>query len=241
MARKKPGSLQAALRKGLRAGADAERAKGQQAYMKSAMPFMGLTANEMRTLAKAVFAEHPIATEAGWQQEVLNLWRGAKVREERHMAIELALYKPYREWLTTTAWEMLDELVVTGAWWDFIDALAPNHHAWLLANHPRTVKPLLRGYASDDNIWRRRVALLCQLKAKDQTDEALLYGSIRKSFNHPEFFVRKAIGWALRAHSRVDPHGVVAFVEKNRNQLSPLSKREGLKLLLKSGEVTEVP
>ena len=136
---------------------------------------------------------------------------------------------------------MLDELITSGAWWDFIDAMAPNHHAWLLAREPSVVKPLLRGYACDDNLWRRRVAILCQLKQKSATDETLLFGCIKKSLDHKEFFVRKAIGWALRAHSRTNPDAVIEFVEKYAHRLSPLSKREGLKLLLRSGAVSEIP
>ena len=236
--------LQRALRKALVAEANPERASQQQAYMRSNTPFYGLTAGVSRALAKQTFDRYPIESARLWQAQVLGLWRGAKAREERHAAIELAIYKPYRQWLTADAWEMLDELVITGAWWDFIDAIAPNHHAWLLANEPKVIKPKLRAYASDTStaeVWRRRVALLCQLKAKHNTDEALLYGSIRKSLGHPEFFVRKAIGWALRAHSRIDPAGVLEFVGNNKDRLSPLSKREALKLLLKSGQIKTIP
>lgn len=213
--------------------------------MKSDEPFAGLTAPELRAALKVIFEQHPLTNESAWRREVLSLWRTAAVREQRHTAINLAFHKPYRHWLTSKNlaknWAMLDELIISGAWWDFIDSMAPNHHAWLLAHEPKLVKPLLRAYASDDNMWRRRVAILCQLKTKAATDEALLFGSIKKSLDHKEFFVRKAIGWALRAHSRINPEAVINFVEQHANRLSPLSKREGLKLLLKSGVVKGVP
>jgi len=236
-----PSALQAALNQVFVDQANPTRAKQQQAYMKSEQPFAGLTAPELRAATKLIFKEHLPVSESAWRREVLGLWRNAPVREQQHAAIELAFHKPCRSWLTSKHWDMLDELIVSGAWWDFIDAMAPNHHAWLLAQEPKTVKPMLRSYAVDANLWRRRVAILCQLKAKSATDEALLFDCIKKSLDHKEFFVRKAIGWALRAHSRINPDAVVAFVERYAHRLSPLSKREGLKLLLRSGAVSEIP
>jgi len=237
----RPSPLQAALTQVFTDQANPTRAKQQQAYMKSTQPFAGLTAPELRAATKVIFLDHQPATESAWRREVLGLWRTAPVREQQHAAIELAFHKPCRSWLTSNHWDMLDELITSGAWWDFIDAMAPNHHAWLLAQEPKVVKPLLRSYATNNNLWRRRVAILCQLKAKTATDETLLFGCIKKSLDHKEFFVRKAIGWALRAHSRTNPDAVVEFIEQHATRLSPLSKREGMKLLLRSGAVSEVP
>jgi len=233
--------LQAALTRVFTNQANPQRAAQQQAYMKTTQPFAGLTAPELRTALKKIFEDYLPDSESAWRREVLGLWRNAPVREQQHAAIALAIHKPCRAWLTTNHWDMLDEMITSGAWWDFIDALAPNHHAWLLAKEPETVKPLLRSYACDDNMWRRRVAILCQLKTKGATDEALLFGCIKKSLDHEAFFVRKAMGWALRAHSRTNPNAVVDFIERYANRLSPLTKREGLKLLLKSGGVSAVP
>jgi len=230
----KPASkLGRALHGALKQAGSKQRAAKQQAYMKSALPFAGVAAPELRAIQKVIFAEHLLATQTDWQNEVLALFRKPPVREFRYVAIELAFHKPYRAWLTTEVWDMLDELVVTGAWWDVIDALAPNHYAHLLAHEPKKTKPRLRRYAKDANLWRRRVAILCQLKTKAATDEALLFGSINQSLDHKDFFVKKAIGWALRAHSRINPQAVINYVENNKNKLSPLSQREALKVLKK--------
>ena len=226
-------ALRRALLRELKKNGSKERAAKQQAYMKSALPFAGVAAPELRAIQKVVFAKHTLESQTAWQNEVLSLFRDPPVRELRFSAIELAFYKPYRTWLTTEVWDMLDELVVTGAWWDVIDALAPNHYAHLLATEPKITKPRLRRYAKDTNLWRRRVAILCQLKAKAATDETLLFSSIGQSLDHEDFFVRKAIGWALRAHSRTNPQAVVDYVETHKERLSPLSKREALKILKK--------
>ena len=100
----------------------------------------------------------------------------------------------------------------------------------MLAAHPRPVKAALREWAKDDDIWKRRTAILAQLKAKGETDTALLADAIRPSIGDPEFFLRKGIGWALREYSKTDPAWVVAFVEAHPG-LSVLSRREALKHL----------
>jgi len=202
------------------------------------MPFAGVAAPLLREIQRKLFAAYPLTTPSEWQHTIAHMFRTAQVRELRFVAIELAYHKPYRQWLTTDVWDMLDELVVTGAWWDAIDALAPNHYAHLLASEPKIVKPRLRAYAKDPNIWRRRVAILSQLKAKANTDERLLFGVINQSLDHPEFFVRKAIGWALRAHSRTNPNAVIDYVNQNSNRLSPLSHREALKHLRSKGHLS---
>jgi len=221
---KKLTGLKRDLLRELKQAGSKQRAAKQQAYMKSELPFAGVAAPELRAIQKVVFAQHPLESQTAWKNEVLSLFRNPPVRELRYVAIELAFHKPYRAWLTTDVWDMLDELVVTGAWWDAIDALAPNHYAHLLKCEPKVSRPRLRSYARDDNLWRRRVAILCQLKTKADTD---------KSLDHEDFFVRKAIGWALRAHSRTNPDAVVEYVNTHEDRLSPLSKREALKLLKK--------
>ena len=100
---------------------------------------------------------------------------------------------------------------------------------------------LLREWAKGEDIWKRRTAILSQLKRGKATDEELLFEFIEPSIDEREFFLRKAIGWALRQYSRVNPDGVVAYVEHHADRLSPLSKREALKALLKSGAVAKIP
>ena len=125
---------------------------------------------------------------------------------------------------------MVEEMVVTGAWWDYVDAIAGRGMGAMLAAHPRPVKAALREWAKDDDIWKRRTAILAQLKAKGETDTALLADAIRPSIGDPEFFLRKGIGWALREYSKTDPAWVLTFVEAHPG-LSALSRREALKHL----------
>ena len=223
-------NLRASVIAALRDAADPVRAPQQQAYMKSDMPYFGVGVPHCRRIAGAVFRAHPLPDARAWAAAVLDLWRKAAHREERYAAIELLLFKRYAGWLEPARLPMVEEMVVTGAWWDFVDAIAGRGMGTMLAAHPRPVKGVLREWARDDDIWKRRTAILAQLRAKGETDTALLADAIRPSIGDPEFFLRKGIGWALREYSKTDPTWVLTFVEAHPG-LSVLSRREALKHL----------
>ncbi len=224
----------------VRAG-DPQRARQQQAYMKSAMPFHGLPTPRLRTLVRAILLRHSFDDSRAWERAILLLWRHASHREQRYAAIEVLLAPAYREWLVADRLPLVEELVVSGAWWDYVDAIAINAVGTMLRTDPVRTEPVLRRWAADDDIWKRRTAILAQLKFKDATDERLLQDLIEPSLREREFFLRKGIGWALRQYSKTSPQFVVDYVQHHADELSPLSKREALKALLKAGMVTAVP
>lgn len=222
-------SLAGRLRAELRAVADPRRAPGMQAYMKSAMPYLGVSAVPLRAACKKVFADLEWTSSADWQAEVLALWRGAKFREERHCAIELSGVKAARAFQRLDALPMYEEMIVTGAWWDFVDAIVTQRFGLLLAREEAAMKRAMRRWSTDPDIWKRRSAILCQLKAKEGTHLDLLYACIEPSLGSKEFFLRKAIGWALRQYAWTDPQEVRRYVAENAHRLSGLSRREALK------------
>ena len=214
----------------LREAADPARAPQQQAYMKSEMPYLGVTVPHCRKIAARVFRQHPPPDANAWERTILNLWRSAGYREERYAAVELLNLERCSPWLEPSRVRMIEEMVVTGAWWDYVDAIAGRAMGTMLAAHPRPVKALLRDWARDDDIWKRRTAILAQLRAKRATDSKLLADVIEPSIGESEFFLRKGIGWALREYSKTDPDWVVAYVDIHPG-LSALSRREALKHL----------
>lgn len=236
-----PIALAAEVASALQRAGDPQRARGQQAYMKSALPFHGVTVPRARQLAKAILRRHPLADEDVWQAAIRRLWRNATHREQRYAAIEVLLARQYASWLTPRRWPLVEELVVTGAWWDYIDAIAANAVGAMLRSHPDDTSQVLLRWAEDENIWKRRTAILAQLKCKDATDERLLRAVIEPSIGEAEFFLRKGIGWALRSYSYVSPAFVIDYVRDNAERLAPLTKREALKALLKAGTVAAVP
>jgi len=217
----------------LQAEADPERAMQQQVYMNSEMPYFGLSVPRCRRIAHEVLRDYPPQNSQAWSSSILLLWRDATHREERYVAIELLLHKNFSHWLVPDHLPVVEELVVTGAWWDYVDSLAARGLGTMLANEPMQTKRILFKWAKDQNIWKRRVAILAQLKSKSNTDVDLLSKCIKPSIGHSEFFLRKGIGWALREYSKTDPDWVKEFVEKHPD-LSDLSRREALKYLARS-------
>lgn len=216
---------------------DPERAAGQQRYMKSAMPFHGVVMGDVRRIARSVVRDHPFRDRADWEAGVLEIWRAATHREQRYAATEMAALRPWRNALDGDALPMIEEMIVTGAWWDHVDALAATHVGCMLSNDPAAIRPVVWNWAVDATgrpgaLWRRRTAIICQLKRKDEIDLDLLVHAIDASMDSPEFFLRKAIGWALRQHARLDPGWVRSFVDDRAGRLSPLSVREATKHLL---------
>jgi 3-methyladenine DNA glycosylase AlkD len=194
-----------------------------RAYMKSEMPFLGVQKPARTEIARTVFAAYPLDGFEAWRDAVLALWHGATYREERYLAIALARDPRYREHRTMAALPLYEELIVTGAWWDLVDEVATRLVAEL------ELETFLRAWARDEVMWKRRTAIIAQVLRKDATDLDLLYDCIEPNRADGEFFIRKAIGWALRAYAWVDPDEVERYCDTH--ELSALSRREALRNL----------
>jgi 3-methyladenine DNA glycosylase AlkD len=220
-----------AVRAELTRRADAGKAPGMQAYMKSELPFYGVQAAGQREAFKAAFAAHPLDGFDEWRATVLALWHEARFREERYAAIGLTGDRRYRAHQTPEALALYEHLIATGAWWDFVDAIAVQRVGPILRAHRAQARPIVLGWSREEDPWLRRTSIICQIGSKARTDTDLLHACIEPSLGDRDFFVRKAIGWALREHSKTDPESVVTFVAAHEQDLSPLSKREALKWL----------
>lgn len=214
--------IAADLRAALRRAGDADRAAGQQAYMKSAMPFRGVRVPEVRRLAHGAAEEVASADEA--RRLARLLWDEAEYREERYLAMGLLGAPVAKGDLDSAA--LIEHMVRTGAWWDYTDDLAKRVRE-LHEAHPVTAAELVRGWSADEDVWLRRLAILSQLGRGQATDRALLVEVIEPSLVDTDVFARKAIGWALRDLARTDPRWVEQYVATH--ELSPLSRREALR------------
>ena len=204
------------------------RAPQTQAYMKSEMPYLGVPLPRVRAIVRAETAERPPRTASGLTATVRALWRPAVYREERYAATELTGLSSVRRLQTLALLPLYQEMITTGAWWDHVDEVAHRIGA-LLRAFPTEMRPTILSWSRDPDRWLRRTSIICQLDAKEQTDLPLLASAILANADDPDFFLRKAIGWALRQHARVDPDWVRQFVADH--ELSPLSRREALKHL----------
>jgi len=210
-----------AIRSGLAELADPAKAPDMRAYMKSAMPFYGVQKPARAKLARAVLVD--LDSPSAWRDTVLELWHGARFREERYMALAVLGDRRYARFRTLDALGLYEELIVTGAWWDFVDEVAAGPLGDLLPE----VAAALREWSRDDDLWKRRASIIAQVRRKGETDFTLLTDVIEPNREDREFFIRKAIGWALRAYAWVEPQVVRAYCDTV--ELSPLSRREALK------------
>jgi 3-methyladenine DNA glycosylase AlkD len=217
------------LRQALQHAGDPVRAPVMQAYMKSAMPYHGVPTPLLRQVCKTAFADVQFATASHWQAQVLGLWRDARFREERYAALYLAGDKRGRPFQTLSAMKVYDELIVTGAWWDYVDDIASHRVGPILRDYPAPMRRKMLSWSKSNNLWKRRTAIICQLGFKAETDLELLYACIEPSLESQEFFLQKAIGWALRQYAWTDGAEIRKYVRLNRTRLSPLSCREALK------------
>lgn len=224
-----PSPLVRKVRAALKSAADPKRAPAMQAYMKSKMPYHGCTAPVVKATCREVFASYDAEDFATWQADVLDLWRNAKFREERYAAIQLSGIRRAKAFWTLDALPIYEEMIVTGAWWDVVDVLATHRITPLLEAYPAPMTKTMLAWSRSSDMWKARTSIICQVPRKAKTDLKLLRACIAPSLASKEFFLRKAIGWALRQYAWTDPAEVRRYVEEHDAELSGLSKREALK------------
>ena len=199
------------------------------AYMKTDMPFYGVKAPRRRAIGRQLAAQWPAAHAADVWDIANALWR-LDHREEKYLAIGYL-----RRWSRLLGVDDLDQvgaLIVEGAWWDFVDELAAHVVGPIIRRDPERAWATVGPWNSAESMWLRRTSIICQLGAKEETDKRRLFDMCRSRAHETEFFIRKAIGWALREYAKTDPAAVSTFVTEHESELSPLSRREALKHLV---------
>ena len=224
-----PATFIASVRDGLAPLADPDRAAGQAAYLKTDEPMLGVRVPDVRRVARAAAKTAGFTSTEQIIAATRTLWDGARNREERRAAIGLLLAPVVKQFVTPAVMDLVHHMVVTGAWWDLVDELV--RVQLIVRDHDRAGEDArMRRWARDADMWVRRYAILHQLQAKETTDAGLLADVIDPNLGDGEFFIRKAIGWALRDYARTDPDWVRAFVAE-RPEMSALSRREATKHL----------
>jgi 3-methyladenine DNA glycosylase AlkD len=194
-------------------------------YMKGHFPFLGIKSPLRKELEKQFFKETEILKSPFDQDFVRALWE----KDEREYQYTAITYMgKFIKKLPKEVIHFLEGLITTKSWWDSVDSIAPlvGELAW---KYPEIIEESIDTWSVNEDFWLRRSAILFQLKYKQQTNEALLYEYIVKNADSKEFFIQKAIGWALREYSKTNHDSVKAFI--GGNQLAPLSVREGSKYL----------
>ncbi|NWQ40892.1 DNA alkylation repair protein [Bacillus sp. EB106-08-02-XG196] len=204
---------------------NADNAGPMKKYMKDHFPFLGIKSPLRKELEKQFFKETGILKEEFNKDFVEGLWE--KDEREYHYTAITYMGKFIKK-LPRDVISFFETLIITKSWWDSVDSIAPLVGE-LARKYPELVEETINQWSVHDNLWLRRASILFQLKYKNETNEALLYEYMVKNAESKEFFIQKAIGWALREYSKTNPESVKAFIEGN--QLAPLSIREGSKYL----------
>ncbi|MFE2883114.1 DNA alkylation repair protein [Streptomyces sp. NPDC059272] len=207
------------------AAADPERAASMRAYMKDVAPFLGLTTPLRRALSRTVLEGTPRPDEADCTAIALRCWELPE-REYQYFAVDY-LRRHVRQ-CTSGFLPVARYLVSTVPWWDTVDALASHVVGGLVAADAKLVGDM-DAWIVDEDMWVARTALLHQLRYKERTDTERLFAYCLRQSGHPDFFIRKAIGWCLREYAKTDPEAVRGFLAREKGRFAPLSVREALK------------
>ncbi|SOD88390.1 DNA alkylation repair protein [Streptomyces sp. Ag109_G2-15] len=207
------------------AAADPGRAAPMRAYMKDVAPFLGIPTPDRRALSRTVLAGTPRPTEADCTAIALRCWRLPE-REYHYFAVDYL--RRYAARCSSAFLPVARHLITTVSWWDTVDLLAAHVVGALVAADPGLTADM-DAWITDDNLWLDRTALLHQLRYKERTDTDRLFAYCLLQSGHPDFFVRKAIGWCLREYAKTDPEAVRGFLARERSRFAPLTVREALK------------
>lgn len=195
-------------------------------YMKNHFPFIGIKKPERTKLLRLFYNQTGILKEPFNPQWLKILW---EQREREFQYAGLDYLERSLKKLDETHIGLLEELIIKKSWWDTVDALATKSVGAIAQKSPNVIEEKIEGWAYGEHLWLRRTAILFQLKYKGETNEGLLYRYIKQNADSKEFFIQKAIGWALREYSKSQPESVKRFI--NTCPLAPLSVREGSKYL----------
>ena len=206
--------------------ADPQKAAPMKRYMRDQFEYLGIKVPEMGNLLRQHIREHGLPQLADLDSILRDLW-ALPQREFQYAAN--GLLEKFERQLPPEFIETLEYLLVTKSWWDTVDTIAAGTLGVHFKRYPKVRKKYLAKWRKSDNFWLRRATILFQLGYKKDTDFELLCDIIRENLGSQEFFINKAIGWALRQYTRVDPQGVRNFVAAT--PLQPLSAHEALKWL----------
>ncbi|MCB0397872.1 MAG: DNA alkylation repair protein [Flavobacteriales bacterium] len=214
------------LRQSFDAHRNSTNAVAMKAYMKGRYEYFGIKATDRRQLMRDFLSRYGLPERTEANAIIRELWSMPE-RELHYVAQEIAekVYKKYEPGDLA----LLKYLATHNSWWDTVDFIASHLMGKFFKQHPHLTHKTCEQWLASDNMWLQRCVLLFQLKYKRDTDTALLFDAIRQLKDHPDFFIRKAIGWVLREYSKTDAAAVEDFLTQIK--LSNLSVREASKYL----------
>jgi len=203
-------------------------AQKQSAYLRNQFDFYGIATPLRKKLQQPFLKKDALPSKESLTPIIQTLWQHPK-REVHYFAMDLL--RKYSKVYELEDIALFEQMISIHSWWDTVDIIAPNMVGEYLKQYPKEQELCVERWLASENIWLQRTAILFQLRYKEALDRELLTHVITKLQDSKEFFVNKAIGWILREYGKTNPQWVLEFIENN--ELHPLSRREGLRLLEK--------
>ena len=215
-----------ALKELFEKNADTAQAAPMKKYMRDQFEYLGIKTPKNAALQKEFYAKHGLPNVSELDMILRDLW---SLPQREFQYVGLGLLNKLEKKLPAKFIKTIEYLIVTKSWWDTVDAIAGHTVGTHFRRFPELRETYLPSWRASKNIWLKRTAILFQLNYKKETDFELLCDIIRENLDSKEFFINKAIGWALRQYARVNPSAVSKFVKST--PLHPLSRREAMKHL----------
>jgi 3-methyladenine DNA glycosylase AlkD len=204
--------------------ADPAQAAPMKKYMRDQFEYLGIKSPQFKVLFKQYLSEHGLPPVTDLDQIVRELWLLPQ-REFQYLGV--SLMSRLENQLLPKSTKTIEYALTHKSWWDTVDSIAGGTVGTHFRRFPDVRERYLTKWRASDNFWLRRATILFQLGYKKETDFGLLCDIIRENLDSKEFFINKAIGWALRQYARTDPKAVRIFVKAT--PLHPLSRREAVK------------
>jgi len=207
---------------------NSETAFWMKKYMKNKFDYFGIKKPERDLIKKEFHSQFGWPPPENINEVVMLLWQEPE-RELQYFAMEM-LFK-FRKNISTTIIKLYEEIITSKSWWDTVDYIAVKLVGNYFKVFPGQIPLVTQKWMASDNMWLQRSCILFQLTYKKDTNVDLLFSFIRPCTGSKEFFIQKAIGWALREYSKTNPRVVLTFAEQT--PLKPLSRREALRIMMK--------
>lgn len=205
-----------------------ENAIPMENYMKNNFKFLGIKTEARRSILKKVLKNHHNEVKNNYRSIAIDLYKN-NYREVHQCAIDLVLLYIKKDFKKEDV-QFLEHLLIYNSWWDSVDTLAKYGIGGYLKKFPEEKLTVIENFSNSENMWLNRTAIIFQLGYKKETDFELLKAECLKNIDSKEFFIQKAIGWALRDYGATNPKAVIQFV--NENNFKPLSVKEALRKII---------
>lgn len=213
------------LEKKMQQNCNSELAIPMENYMKNNFSYLGIKTDNRRELLKDVCQNHKLEIQNDFRTICWKLFQ-LKEREFHQCAIDILMKEIKKKYILEDI-QLIEKMLTKNSWWDSVDTIAKYILGGYLNKFPDQIMAIIERFSNSNNMWLNRSAIIFQLSYKEKTNFDLLKSECEKQKDSNEFFIQKAIGWALRDYSRFNPNGVSEYVHSTN--LKPLSKREALR------------